>query len=90
MMMNFCFTCGQDLPLGREKFCPNCGEKLDSPEPSKKSKGGGNSIAIHGNKGEIIGTDISGKGNFIGKEIAYTVKGNIINFHVSNLSTDVV
>src|SRR5690348_4680605 len=78
--MPFCHQCGFNLTLGIEKFCPNCRFKLQ-----KNGQNGGNDdgINITDNKGDVIGTGFTGSGNFIGKEIGYTVNGTVINLHVT-------
>jgi tetratricopeptide (TPR) repeat protein len=44
---------------------------------------------IHiGNVGsDVIGSAISGRGNIIGKEVAYSVSGNVVNLHIESIST---
>ena len=42
-----------------------------------------NEISITDTKGDVIGTGVRGTGYFIGKEISYTVNGNIINLNIS-------
>lgn len=87
-MMNFCYICGQQLPLGKEKFCPNCGENLHTDK--NENNIAMHSTEIHGTQGDVIGTEASGAGNIIGREIGYTVQGNIINLHVNRLSTEAI
>jgi tetratricopeptide (TPR) repeat protein len=83
--MPFCHNCGSPL-LGNENFCPKCGANLQQ----KMAKVGGrrennnnHSIGIHGTGGDVFGTGFTGSGNIIGKEIGYTVNGNVINLHIT-------
>lgn len=86
--MNYCYVCGQQLPLGREKFCPNCGEKFNTDLTENISST--HSVDIQDVQGDVIGGGAGGTGNFIGREIGYAVQGNIINLHVNKLSTEVI
>jgi tetratricopeptide (TPR) repeat protein len=43
-------------------------------------------VGIEGINGDVIGTSVSGIGNFVGKDIHYTVRGNI--FQINNPSID--
>ena len=76
--VNYCHNCGYKLTLGTEKFCPDCGQDLTQQRSGYDKK-----VSIHDTTGDIIGTDVTGSGNFIGKEIGYTVQGNVINLHIS-------
>ena len=38
-------------------------------------------IDINSINGDAIGTDVSGIGNFVGKDIHYTVRGNVFNIN---------
>ena len=76
--MNYCHNCGYKLTLGNERFCPNCGQNLTQQRSEYDKK-----VSIHDTRGDVIGTDVSGTGHFIGKELAYTVQGNVINLHIS-------
>jgi Flp pilus assembly protein TadD len=75
--MTFCRNCGHELALGNEKFCPQCGINLEG-------KGSGDAISskINNTKGDVVGTGVAGTGNFVGKEIGYTVHGNVINIQL--------
>ena len=42
---------------------------------------------ISGTSGDVIGSAISGTGNIIGKEVAYSVSGSVINLHVDSMTT---
>jgi zinc-ribbon domain len=75
-LMKFCSDCGQELTTGTENFCPNCGQDLRKGrvragggeatlEPEENRSG----INISGTQGDVIGTDFSGSGNIIGKNI---------------------
>ncbi len=75
-IVKYCHQCGHHLSLGVEIFCPNCGTNL-------QRIGNGNIIDIAGTQGDVIGTGFSSVGNIIGKEVGYTVQGNIINFQIS-------
>lgn len=44
------------------------------------------SIKIADVNGDLIGAGVSGIGNFVGREIRYTVKNNV--FNINNPSTD--
>ena len=86
MIVKYCHECGHKLTLGTEKHCPECGVKL-------KSAAGGSSnefdrdnsslIDIGNTQGDIIGTGFRGFGNVVGKEIGYTVNGNVIYLQVT-------
>ena len=84
--MKYCHTCGCKLSSGIEKFCPECGQNLIQKEEEV------NGIGITDTKGDVIGVGIKGTGHFIGKEIDYTVKGNVINLNISgsNISKEVI
>ncbi len=79
--MNFCYNCGQQLPFGKEKFCPKCGENLERTMADRKDED--NRLEISDTKGDVLGTGTSGTGNITGKEVAYTVQGNLLNFNIS-------
>ena len=79
--MTFCHNCAHNLDLGTEKFCPKCGTDLE-----QKTR----SIDIS-TKGDVFGTGFIGSGNVIGKEVDYTVQGNVLNLQISgNLSSEVL
>jgi tetratricopeptide (TPR) repeat protein len=80
--VKYCPECGHKLASGMEKFCPECGQKL---APS------GGAINVDNISGDVFGTGFTGSGNIIGKEIAYTVIGNVLNLHISdNVSREVL
>lgn len=62
--MKFCPECGFQFTSGNEKFCTDCGYAINKEIPSEKK-----SIHIEGTGGDVIGVDVSGTGNIIGKEI---------------------
>jgi tetratricopeptide (TPR) repeat protein len=74
--MTFCHYCGHKLSLGTERFCPQCGTNLQAVITHTKS---GTSTNIGNTSGDLIGAGVSGSGNIIGKEISYTVQGNVYN-----------
>jgi tetratricopeptide (TPR) repeat protein len=76
--VKYCHNCGYKLTLGTEKFCPDCGQNLTQQSSDYDKK-----VSIHETTGDVIGTGVSGSGHFIGKEIGYTVQGNVINLHIS-------
>jgi tetratricopeptide (TPR) repeat protein len=83
----FCHQCGHNLELGIEKFCPNCGFNLQDGQVVGNTK----SFEITKTKGDVFGTGFTGSGILAGKEIGYTVNGNVMNFHVSgNISKEVI
>ena len=82
--MKFCHQCGNRLTLGIEKYCPECGTVLNT-RTHGFSTGGTN---ISGTAGDVIGSAISGTGNIIGKEVAYSVHGNVIHLHVESVSAE--
>jgi tetratricopeptide (TPR) repeat protein len=87
--VQYCHDCGSKLSLGTEKYCPECGQNLIQG----KDKGKVNKINISDTKGNTIGTGIEGTGHFVGKEIGYTVNGNVINLHISgsgNISNELI
>lgn len=67
--MKFCPECGFQFTSGTEKFCPDCGydtiKGIAAPSEGKTKK----TIHIEGTGGDVIGVDVSGTGNIIGKEI---------------------
>jgi tetratricopeptide (TPR) repeat protein len=75
--VKYCYHGGQQLSIGAEKFCPNCGQNLTNQKAGDKRD-----IAIHDTKGDVFGTEVSGSGNVIGKEL-YTVHGNVLNLNIS-------
>ncbi|MGE5634650.1 MAG: tetratricopeptide repeat protein, partial [Deltaproteobacteria bacterium] len=84
--MKYCHSCGCKLSSDTEKFCPECGQILIQKEEEV------NGIGITDTKGDVIGVGIKGTGHFIGKEIDYTVKGNVIQLNISgsNISKEVI
>jgi tetratricopeptide (TPR) repeat protein len=76
--VKYCHNCGYKLTLETEKFCPNCGQNL-----TQKSSDYDNKVSITDTGGDVYGTDVSGTGNIIGKEVGYTVQGNVINLQIS-------
>ena len=70
--MKYCHSCGCKLSSDTEKFCPECGQNLT------QEKTEANGIDITDTKGDVIGVGIKGTGHIIGKEIGYTVQGNVI------------
>jgi len=86
--VNFCFNCGTKLSIGTEKFCPECGNKLEQMEAEDKDSHP--SIDIKHTGGDVIGTGLTGSGNISGKKVGYTVNGNVINLHVNNMSSEVM
>src|SRR5918996_3954107 len=93
--MKFCHNCGYHLTLGTEKFCPECGINLKSDvaiNNEDSGSTGSNSLttssSINGTSGDVIGSAISGTGNIIGKEVAYSVSGNVINLHIESISAE--
>jgi tetratricopeptide (TPR) repeat protein len=80
----FCHQCGKPLTLGFEKYCPFCGasplqQKEEEPLVERDSR----SVSITDTKGDVFGAGVSGSGHFIGKELAYTIQGNVIYLHIS-------
>ena len=83
--MKYCHSCGCKLSSDTEKFCPECGQNLT------QEKTEANGIDITDTKGDVIGVGIKGTGHFIGKEIGYTVQGNVIQLNISsNISKEVI
>ena len=84
--MQYCPSCGRKLSLGNERFCPNCGQNIT------QEKEEANGIGIIDTKGDVIGVGVKGTGNIIGKDIDYTVQGNVIHLNISggNLSNEFV
>jgi tetratricopeptide (TPR) repeat protein len=83
--VKYCYNCAQQLTLGTENFCPKCG--IDLKQQRAGEKDSNYSIGITDTKGDILGAGFSGSGNIIGKEVAYTVQGNILNFNISGGSS---
>ena len=86
--MKFCHQCRNHLVLGTEIYCPACGAKQIIA-----SESGSNSVStatmytgISGISGDVIGSTTSGIGNIIGKEVTYSVSGNVIHLHVESIS----
>src|SRR5215211_6529907 len=77
-LVKYCHNCGYKLTLGTEKFCPNCGQNLNQQRSDYDNK-----VSVHDTRGDVIGTGVSGSGHIIGKEIGYTVQGNVINLQIS-------
>jgi tetratricopeptide (TPR) repeat protein len=83
--VKYCHSCGCKLSSDTEKFCPECGQNLT------QEKTEANGIDITDTKGDVIGVGIKGTGHFIGKEIGYTVQGNVIQLNISsNISKEVI
>jgi tetratricopeptide (TPR) repeat protein len=81
--MGFCHQCGYQLTLGIEKFCPNCGTDLQQQQKTAAIGGrmnnNNNFIGIQHTEGDVFGAGFRGSGNIIGKEVSYTVQGNVYN-----------
>jgi len=86
--VKFCHECGYHLPVGTEKFCPDCGQNLG--EKGAAGTRDITSVGINDTKGDVFGAGITGSGNIIGKEVEYTVNGNVYNLKVDNLSNEVL
>lgn len=67
--MKFCPECGSQFTSGTEKFCPDCGYDINKGVAVAAEGKNKNSIHIEGTGGDVIGVDVSGSGNIIGKEI---------------------
>ena len=90
--MKYCHQCGNRLVLGTELYCPACGTKQIAVN---ESSGNDASTATASTKiseisGDVIGSTTSGMGNIIGKEVAYSVSGNVIHFHVESISAQTI
>ena len=55
---------------------------------SNRGGNGYNPTNISGTSGDVFGSGFSGSGNIVGKEVGYTVNGNVINLHVESLSAE--
>jgi tetratricopeptide (TPR) repeat protein len=85
--VNYCHECGYKLARGTEKHCPNCGLNLIH----NKGKNNDGSTLITDTSGAVIGTGLTGNDNIIGKDIDYTVQGNVINLHfLGDVSNEVL
>jgi tetratricopeptide (TPR) repeat protein len=88
--MKYCYHCGYLLSIGEEKFCPECGKKLEQ-QVAVRGDDNESLTSITDTKGDVTGTDVSGNQNVISKEIGgYTRQGNIIHLHVGSISSDVL
>ena len=76
--MKYCHNCGYKLTLGSDKFCPDCGQNL-----TQQTSDYDNKVSITDTKGDVYGVGSSGTGNISGKEVGYTVQGNVINFQIT-------
>jgi hypothetical protein len=72
--MKYCSNCDQQLVLGTENFCPNCGQDLNKGglregevmlEPEENRRGLNTSRI----QGHVMGVGFSGSGNIIGKNV---------------------
>jgi tetratricopeptide (TPR) repeat protein len=89
--LKFCHQCGKPLTLGVEKYCPFCGTNLPQQKQGEPlAERDTQSIGITDTKGDVFGAGVSGSGNIIGKEVGYTVQGNIINLHIDSVSNEVI
>ena len=87
----YCHQCGKPLTLGIEKYCPFCGANLQQKEGQPLVERDTQSTNITDTKGDVFGAGVSGTGHIIGKEIGYTVQGNVIHLNISgNISREVV
>ena len=78
----YCPNCAYKL-TGTEKFCPECSYKLVPREER--------AINIGNTSGDVIAAGASGSGNIIGKEVGYTIQGNVLNLQITgNVSTEVL
>src|ERR1051326_7712923 len=86
--MPFCSSCGQQLTIGTEKFCPNCGQDLKKEggeaEATITNHNVRDSINIQGTGGGVFGVGVRGSGNIIGKNIV--VGSGTINVSQQELS----
>jgi uncharacterized protein YacL (UPF0231 family) len=80
------------LTLGIEKYCPFCGTNLLQQKEGEPLVGRDtHSIGITDTKGDAFGAGVSGTGHIIGKEVGYTVRGNIIHLNIGgNISREVM
>jgi tetratricopeptide (TPR) repeat protein len=74
--MKHCQKCGYSLSI--EKFCPQCGIKLEQ----NKVKNDRNNITISDNSSDLIDTRIKSGENNIDKKIDYRVEGDAIHLQV--------
>jgi hypothetical protein len=80
--VKYCPECGHSLDKGTERFCPECGERLGQAAASGRYDNKKSSIGITDTKGDVLGTDVTGSGNTIAKDI----HGNFIQVQVAGLS----
>ena len=66
-----------------KKYCPFCGANLQQKEGQLLVERDTQSTSITDTKGDVFGAGVSGTGHIIGKEIGYTVQGNVINLQIS-------
>jgi tetratricopeptide (TPR) repeat protein len=81
--VKFCPNCRYKLSqfiVERGKFCPDCGADL---QLASGTTAGADSTNISNTQGGVFGTGITGSGTITGKEISYTVQGNVINLQIS-------
>jgi uncharacterized Zn ribbon protein len=85
--MPFCSNCDQQLTIGTEKFCPNCGQDLKKEggaEATTTNLNPRDSINIQGAGGDVFGVGVRGSGNVIGKNVV--VGSGTINVSQQELS----
>lgn len=64
--------------------------RVDISTSGVAASGTDTSTEINGVSGDVIGPNTSGMGNIMGKDIAYSVAGNVINIHVNNDSAEIL
>jgi Putative Zn-dependent protease, contains TPR repeats len=81
--VKYCPECGSKLPLGVERYCPNCGTNLqEKKEP--------NLVTMIETRGDIMGTGFSGNRNISGKDISYSIRGNVLTINLEELPNDIL
>jgi tetratricopeptide (TPR) repeat protein len=71
-MVYYCPDCGSTL-TGTEKYCPECGQDISQQKRAKQEN----------NNNPVNTSDIKEGDVISGKEVGYTVQGNVINLHFS-------
>ena len=86
----FCPQCRYSSVFNIQEYCTSCGTKLQQKERVEAASWNSSSIGIQDTKGDVIGISVSGTGNIIGKEIKYTVDGDVLNLNLNNVTNDVL
>jgi tetratricopeptide (TPR) repeat protein len=80
--------CHSKLPSGVERYCPQCGTRLQEKK-DLASEDKPNVVTMSDTVGDI-GTGITGNSSILGKDLSYSIEGNVVTIRLSKLSPDIL